>query len=426
MSLLSWFDNRTLFACQCMLATMFSIVFLWMNHAYPQIKGLKYIAIGFVAAIPCTLFMISRGFLAPFLSVTLVNFLALVAFLLLYEGVARFVGEKGHQRILIPLACVSIVVVYYFGQVRPNIVPRIIAMGLVTAIIRAATAWLLLYPSATAGQQRPIGSRSSIGERRSAWRSRHGARRFLGVFLVVMALVGFERTVGTILFGAPQDFMQRSVLQTSTMVLNVIYIGTFGLCFLIMASQELLAYSQEESERDLLSGTLNRRGIEAQLLLELKRSNRNGQRLSIALVDIDSFKAINDSLGHAGGDAAIRAVAGALSDRLRDVDFVGRYGGDEFLVVLPHTILDNAKIVAQRLAVSAQGLGLPGLDQRITLSIGLTEASPDDDVAQLIGRADEALYLAKSAGRNCHRAIAPSATYPETAPSYQTRISAES
>ena len=412
MSLLTWFDNRTLFGCQCMLAMMFAVVFLWMNRAYPQLRGVRAVALGYLIGVPCTLLMVLRGYVAPFLSVTLANLLAVVAFLSLYEGVARFAGVRSWWKPLSALGGAAVVVVYYYSEVRSDIVPRIVAMGAATAVIRGATAWTLL---GLAGWR----TAKAAG---SQW----GTRLLLGCFLALLSAIGLERTIGTLWVGAPQDFMQRNAFQTSTMTLNVLYIAVFGLCFLLMSSQELLAQSQEESQRDSLSGALNRRGIEARLALELKRCNRSGQRLSVALVDLDWFKAINDRLGHAAGDKALRAAAEAMETRLRDVDSLGRYGGDEFLVVLPHTTLEHAGAVGERLRSAVNEGAILSSGERLTLSIGMTEASPEDDAIALIARADEALYQAKSAGRDCWRAVAPAMTYPETAATgYAARVQAE-
>lgn len=390
-----------------MLAILFAAVFVWMNRAYPQLRGMRAVAIAFVVGVPCTLLMMLRGYAAPFLSITMGNLLAIVAFLGLYKGMVQFAGAKSQLRWLAVVGAAAVGVVYYYSAIRSNIVPRIVAMGLATAVIRGATAWVLL------GLADGSELRADKAMRRT-W----GARLLLGTFLALVTVLELERTATTAVVGAPEDYMQRNAFQTSTMALNVVYIAIFGICFLIMSSQELIARSQEESERDMLSGALNRRGIEARLELELKKSSRSGRRLCVALVDVDRFKAINDTLGHAAGDEALRATAKAMMGRLRDVDVLGRYGGDEFLVVLPQTTLANAPVVAERLSLEVGRLSVLRNGERLTLSIGMTEASPEDDALTLIARADEALYEAKRAGRSCWRMVAPESTYPMAVPAH--------
>jgi diguanylate cyclase (GGDEF)-like protein len=413
MSLLSWFDNRTLFGCQCLLATVFSIVFLWMNREYPQIAGLRWVTGGFITGIPTTLLIIARGSVAPFVSVTIANALAILTFLLLYEGVVRFLHKRSHTQVLAILGAAALGVVFYFSEIVPDIVPRILAMGLFTGVICGTAAWPLL------------GLSSRQAAKRRKGQSDFSAGELLGSSLALLSVICVERSLVTVLLGAPQNFMQRDALQTSTMVINLACVAMFGLCFVVMAGQELIACSQAESERDPLSRALNRRGIEARLEVELKRSSRNRQRLSVALVDIDYFKVINDTLGHAGGDEAIRQVARLMADYLRDIDFVGRYGGDEFLMVLPHAGIENASAAVERIAAAVDDQILIGGGQRLTLSIGVTEASPDEDAITLIARADQALYLAKSAGRDCLRVLAPVSTFPDDTSSYQPRFSEE-
>jgi len=412
MSLLAWFDNRTLFGCQCFLTLLFATVFLWMGRAYPQIRGVRMVALAFALGVPCTLLMTLRGVAAPFLSITAANLLAMGAFLALYEGVVRFAGTKSHWKMLAVPGALAIGVVYYFSGVRPNIVPRIMAMGFATAIIRGATAWVLL---GLAGGEVRMNARTQ-----RVW----GARLLLGSFLALLTVLEVERIAATAVLGSPEDYMQRNAFQTSTMALNLVFIAVFGLCFLIMSSQELIARSQEESERDVLSGALNRRGIEARLAQELKRRGRSGQRLCVALVDLDRFKEINDAEGHAAGDEALRATAKAMQERLRDLDTMGRYGGDEFLVILPHTGLENTPVVAERLSLAIGRLDVLHGGHRLSVSIGMTEASSEDDAIALIARADEALYQAKRAGRACWRMVAPEGAYPLEAPRYGTHIEA--
>ncbi|MFC5860835.1 GGDEF domain-containing protein [Acidicapsa dinghuensis] len=431
MSLLTWFDPRTLYGCQCMLAVMFAILFLWMGRAFPSVRGVKSMALAFVLGIPCTFFLMGRGHIPDWLSVIVANLLAATCFLLVYDGILRFVGGRRQLGLLCAISAAALCVVVYFSEIKHDIVPRIVAMGIATATIRAFTAWELLR---IAGWKWPgrndLRARSSASgnESRKVIPMPHvnrSAMRFFGGFLAMLSALGVSRVVLTMIHGAPQDFMQRDSVQISTMLMNVAYIGVYGLCFLTMAGQELILRSQEESEKDALSGVLNRRGIEARLSTELKRCSRSMMKLSIALVDIDHFKRLNDAHGHAAGDAAIRQVAAAIGFSLRDADYLGRYGGDEFLVILPMTACHQAEIATARFrrAVGTLQLGsYPGL----TLSVGLTEASPEDDAISLIARADSALYRAKSDGRNCTRSAVPSSTYPVIPITQPVRVQAQS
>jgi len=154
-----------------------------------------------------------------------------------------------------------------------------------------------------------------------------------------------------------------------------------------------------------VSGALNRRGIDQRLALELVRAERNGYQLAIALIDIDHFKQINDTAGHAAGDAALRQIVEVISGRLRSYDFFGRFGGDEFLLVLPQTSCDDALRIAERMKQAVSGLAVSGFALPISLSIGLTFATPSETAISMLARADMALYNAKRAGRNCIRII---------------------
>jgi len=176
-----------------------------------------------------------------------------------------------------------------------------------------------------------------------------------------------------------------------------------GLFILVLSSSELIARSRDESQKDSLSGAFNRRGIEVKLAAELKLIQRTKHKLSVALIDVDYFKSINDIQGHAAGDAALRDVAETISTHLRGRDYLGRYGGDEFLLILPQTACTVAVSVAERLNQAVTNLSQSGGGLPLTLSIGLTEAVADDDAVTLIARADKALYKAKSDGRNCRR-----------------------
>ncbi len=154
--------------------------------------------------------------------------------------------------------------------------------------------------------------------------------------------------------------------------------------------------------RDSLTGLLNHTHFKERLRVEIARSQRTGRPATLALLDIDHFKTVNDSWGHLTGDRVIKNLARLLRQRLRGTDVVGRYGGEEFAVALPDTPLAEAGRVIEELRASFAQLshGLGEQDWRCTLSAGLARCPPHSDADGLIQAADEALYTAKRAGRN--------------------------
>jgi diguanylate cyclase (GGDEF)-like protein len=147
---------------------------------------------------------------------------------------------------------------------------------------------------------------------------------------------------------------------------------------------------------DGLTGLFNRRYMTRQISAHINNAGRHQLPLSLLLADIDHFKLINDSLGHAEGDRALALVAGAINRRIRDIDVAGRWGGDEFLVLLPSTTGAEAMIVADGISRAVREL-TDGPD--LTLSVGCAQWGADD-AAGLVERADRALYDVKGTGRD--------------------------
>jgi len=178
---------------------------------------------------------------------------------------------------------------------------------------------------------------------------------------------------------------------------------------LVLDNARLSERLHEMSNRDGLTRQLNHRAIYERLTEELERARRYRYPLSVILCDMDHFKEVNDSYGHLAGDGVLREGAGVLRSSLRIADLLGRYGGEEFLAVLPQVDLEAARAAAERLRLGLEGLpvSLPGqAEVTITASFGVASmdelgASVTSDL--LVSLADRRLYEAKAAGRNCVR-----------------------
>ena len=153
---------------------------------------------------------------------------------------------------------------------------------------------------------------------------------------------------------------------------------------------------------DELTSLANRRHMNEVLQSEERRAPRPGERICIALIDIDHFKRVNDRYGHNGGDAVLRTFAAAARAELRAADVLARWGGEEFLLLLPDTDLHEAQRVLRRMAERVGAIRVPDLDvaMRITFSGGVVERSPGEAFAETISRADHAMYEAKHNGRD--------------------------
>jgi diguanylate cyclase (GGDEF)-like protein len=179
---------------------------------------------------------------------------------------------------------------------------------------------------------------------------------------------------------------------------------------LLRAREEL----RERANKDLLTMLPNRSAISTSLQQEIARCHRDRRSVGVILLDIDHFKKINDTYGHFAGDAVLRETASRLRANIRPYDQVGRYGGEEFLVVLPNCDLEQAKMQADRMRakLNASAMKVEGEDIRVSASFGVTVSDGSEKNPDFFVRvADEALYQAKAGGRNCVRSL----TFAESA-----------
>jgi diguanylate cyclase (GGDEF)-like protein len=170
----------------------------------------------------------------------------------------------------------------------------------------------------------------------------------------------------------------------------------------ITADVDLTHAYERMALTDRLTGLANRRGVEREIRQELFRLRRYQTPVSFVMLDLDHFKVINDTHGHVMGDEVLRRVSKAIAEAVRETDLVARWGGEEFLALLPETSHAGAMICAERIRLSvaalAAGLGFP-----ITISAGVYQPGPAESMSDLLAGADARLYEAKRTGRNCVR-----------------------
>lgn len=172
---------------------------------------------------------------------------------------------------------------------------------------------------------------------------------------------------------------------------------------------------RRSAREDTLTGLLNRTALEQTLPREIALAQREGRRLSLLMLDVDHFKRLNDRHGHAAGDAALRRLAGVIERSIRRSDLAFRYGGEEFVLLLPNTSAAGAQRVGER--VRDQLRLETGASPRLTVSTGIAQLTAADEGSTLLARADAALYAAKQAGRDrIETAGATVRTPPATGP----------
>jgi diguanylate cyclase (GGDEF)-like protein len=223
--------------------------------------------------------------------------------------------------------------------------------------------------------------------------------RILGSFEIYMNVTQYRRQI-------------RHGVRVATTLLGAVLVAVFGFSYLLIRGgtdrlKEAQSQLQISAITDALTGISNR----GQLMLrgeeEFERIQRahNGQRMPLGciMLDIDHFKQVNDTKGHQAGDQILHGVAQRLKSCLRPYDLIGRYGGEEFVILLPDTALEHSLLVANRLLerMRREPFEAVGLQLSITASLGVTISSEtDSSLADIIKRADEAMYKAKKSGRD--------------------------
>ena len=233
-----------------------------------------------------------------------------------------------------------------------------------------------------------------------------GRARMLLIIGSSISLIGLGMRVVAILGGgaAEMRYDVSNLKQTISVSIGTFTAMMISLGLVLLAKERSESLFQRLALRDVLTGILNRRAVLEQFSNELERARRDASYLAVAMVDIDHFKQINDVHGHLAGDEVICHCVNHLTQRIRESDSIGRYGGEEFLLLLPRTSPESAVAVLDELrasvAESPARFGEATISLRISVGVCCVVPNDDDSMASLLERADAALYQAKGQGRN--------------------------
>lgn len=368
-------DPPTLIAMAGIMAAHMAVVLFFMRRHYPpHIRGLGYWAAAPVLWLVAAALFGGRGVLPGWISIVAANALLLLGSVTHYIGCRRFLEHGGGWGLWSTAVAGSMLV---FAALAAMHAPYPLRLGLFTMLL------LCLY----AAQLRFL--------------LRYGGRRFpvrlVEVLICAHIAVLLTRLASVVMGQAGSDLMEPSFQQT-------LYVGAYALAALLlcvgamlMATDRLTTELQHLATYDALTGALNRRVVIQHCEDELLRSRRSGKGPALLMIDLDHFKELNDTHGHQHGDAVLAHFVQRTQSVLRGMDRLGRYGGEEFLVLLPETGAADAQAVALRIhAALDEG---HALDCR--MSIGMTACQgPHDTLDAMLTRADRALYQAKGLGRN--------------------------
>ena len=313
------------------------------------------------------------GWLPDFVTTILASALILTGPGLFYIALGQFTGLTYSRAAVIGVITFVLSLLLYFTYWNNNIEMRMVTLSLGAA----ALIFILIHQLL---RTRKTSLRFSVDLMLISF-------LIYGIFLII-------RTISMALY-PPQDSFSNTPIQSATYLLLFVISFFWSTGFIIMVSQRLRNDLIEFATIDGLTRIPNRRATQAFLEKELSRLQRNQSEFSILMIDIDNFKKVNDRWGHSAGDYVLVKTASIFQSMIRKHDWVGRWGGEEFLIILPGPC--NTELLAERvryeIANSEYSYGTASF--RITISIGIACAKPDDQIDQILKNADQALYRAK-------------------------------
>lgn len=375
---MSFIDSRTVFLLTGMMGGLMALILLSIKRSYPSsIKGLGEWSYSLVLLFLAGMLSAVHLQLPAAIGIGLTNIMVWSALYLGYFGSQLFFGLEPK-----PIPWVSLVlgvwlVSMWFTVVDPSYVIRLRMSNMLMLLLFGIHAHLI-------------------------YQNRLNSSAKVMAFSVLLIISGIQ-----IMRFATTFTMPPAVSNMDTSLPHLIFILGFAFSILLisismilMATDKLRTELEHLATRDSLTNALTRRSMNDSIEQELQRCKRSQRQMALLVMDLDHFKAINDGHGHQAGDQVLIRFVNQVNKLLRQVDQLGRFGGEEFIALLPETSLQDAQLVAERIRAIAgvkDGDSMPAC----TVSIGIaTNSQPNDTVDTLLARADAAMYRAKANGRN--------------------------
>ncbi len=305
-------------------------------------------------------------------------FIALTALLLLVQGMRQFFGKAYARHDETAAFVIAFAAVVYFTYLSPNMGAKIALVSTLLAYARIAVGTLALRHAPRDGARYPY--------------------RFVAAAAFLGALFHIARAVAGG-FGVPQMAMlEPSPWNVLFLGLAIVTLPCMSTGMVMLAHDQLARKMEQLASIDELTGALMRRAFMEKANALLREAAAKGTPVSIAILDIDEFKAVNDAFGHAVGDRILRHFASVVSARLRSRDILGRLGGEEFAIICVDARKRDAAALTNELRLAVERSPKDGVG--CTFSAGVESVMPGDTLEVALARADAALYLAKATGRN--------------------------
>ena len=370
------FDPRTIIVMASVISLLMGAVMFFLRRIYPPtIQGLLHWCIATVLCFVSTSLFATRGLIPDLFSSALGNLVLMGSAMMFYFGSQRFHGIAPSYKFWGAVLAASAPGFVWFLAVDPRYEVRVVLSTVGMMWILGIHARLLLT----------VGSANVF-------------TRQTGYLLILQCGFLMLRMLDALQGQGGGGLLEPSGTQITYLMAYTITFLLLTLGLILMAAERMRIEFEHMATHDSLTNALTRRHMDEACRMELQRSRRSGRSMALLMMDLDHFKAVNDTHGHQTGDQVLINFVIKVNALLRPSDQLGRFGGEEFMLLLPETSLDDATQVAERIrTVCAE----PGQQPGCTVSIGVASLLDSrDSMEALLARADAAMYRAKDNGRN--------------------------